>query len=62
MAHNRFLGIVFECCRAYGRIYRGPDGGAYEGRCPRCGRKVRVPIAPGGTKRRFFAAYPRRVG
>jgi hypothetical protein len=53
-----FLGIFFECCRAYGRIYKRPDGAAYEGRCPRCRLKVRVPIAPGGTRKRFFAARP----
>jgi hypothetical protein len=54
-----FLGIRFECCRTYGRIYKNRDGTAYEGRCPSCGMKVRVRIASHGTDRRFFLAYPR---
>ena len=53
-----FLGIVFECCHTYGRIYRNADHSAYEGRCPRCMAKVRVRIAAGGTNQRFFTAYP----
>ena len=53
-----FLGIVFECCHVYGRIYRNWDASAYEGRCPRCLAKVRVRIGEGGTSQRFFTAYP----
>ena len=59
MAGRKFLGIYFECCRLYARIYRNCEGTAYEGRCPRCGRSVRVSIGAGGTPRRFFAARPR---
>jgi PHP family Zn ribbon phosphoesterase len=54
-----FLGISFECCRTYARIYRNREGTAYEGRCPRCGMRVRVAIGPDGTKERFFLAHPR---
>jgi len=54
-----FLGIIFRCCQTYGRIYKNADGTAYEGYCPRCRLKIRVPIGVGGTKRRFFIAYPR---
>ncbi len=53
-----FLGIFFECCHTYGRIYRNAEASAYEGRCPRCGAEVRVPIGPDGTQARFFAARP----
>jgi hypothetical protein len=53
-----FLGISFRCCRAYGRVYKNRQRTAYEGACPRCGRKVRVPIGPDGTNQRFFLAYP----
>jgi len=54
---RRFLGIQFTCCSCYGRIYINPSGTAYEGRCPRCLRNVRVGIGPGGSKARFFTAY-----
>ena len=64
MAENRtqgrearpFLGIHFECCQTYARIYRNRDRSAYVGACPRCGKTVRVPIAPSGTSSRFFKA------
>ena len=61
MAPKRsFLGVFFECCGAYSRIYQNADGTAYEGRCPRCLGGVKVPVGPGGTDQRFFVAYPRR--
>ncbi len=49
-----FLGVHFAACRIYGRIYRNREGTAYEGRCPRCGRPIRVPIGAQGTTSRFF--------
>ncbi len=49
-----FLGMQFNCCRIYTRIYRNRDKTAYEGRCPRCARKVIVPIGSGGSGARFF--------
>ena len=49
-----FLGMTFECCDIYGRLYRDPDAHQYRGQCPRCGRVVIVPIGPGGTEARFF--------
>jgi len=52
----QFLGILFQCCRVYARIYLDRDGTAYEGRCPRCLAKVRVRIDPKGSPGRFFIA------
>jgi PHP family Zn ribbon phosphoesterase len=49
-----FLGVNFAACRVYGRLYKNRDGTAYEGRCPRCGKGVRVPIGAQGTAQRFF--------
>ena len=56
-----FLGIIFKCCHAYGRIYRNAGHTAYEGKCPGCMREVSARIAPsGGTPKRFFGAQPRQ--
>lgn len=50
-----FLGIHFECCGTYARIYRDATERFYCGDCPRCGKQVRVPIGEGGTSSRFFS-------
>ena len=51
-----FLGIQFECCGVYGRIYRDRAFRFYSGRCPRCLRRIEVPIGEGGSGQRFFRA------
>lgn len=49
-----FLGITFDCCHVYARIYKNKEGTAYVGRCPKCMRSVRVAIGKEGTGQRFF--------
>ena len=51
---RQFLGIWFDCCGTYGRIYKSKDGTAYRGRCPKCLRPVTVRVGGEGTDRRFF--------
>lgn len=52
-----WLAVRWRCCEVYSRMYRRADGTAYEGRCPRCGRPIRVRVGPGGTSTRFFEAW-----
>ena len=53
---KKFLGIMFDCCNIYRRIYINKEGNAYEGRCPVCYRPVKVKIGEGGSSSRFFTA------
>lgn len=54
---KRYIGVMFECCRVYTRIYINRDATAYAGSCPRCRRKLQVKIDPArGIDARFFRA------
>jgi hypothetical protein len=53
---KKFIGILFECCNVYRRIYMNGEGDAYAGHCPKCRREVRIRVGPGGTDNRFFTA------
>lgn len=51
-----YIGITFECCRVYARVYRNPGEPFYHGRCPKCLRMIRLRVGPDGTPSRFFTA------
>ena len=53
---KKFIGIHFECCNVYRRVYVNKSLNAYEGQCPKCFRSVKVRIGQGGTDTRFFTA------
>ena len=53
---KKFLGVHFQCCNVYSRIYVNKDGTRYEGSCPRCRKRVEMKIGSGGTDNRFFTA------
>ena len=51
-----FLGIMFECCNVYGRIYKNKEVTHYQGKCPCCLREIKIRIGEEGTGARFFRA------
>ena len=53
---KKFIGILFECCNVYRRIYINKEKNAYEGVCPKCNAEVKATIGPNGTDTRFFSA------
>jgi hypothetical protein len=57
-AGRPWIGVHFECCAVYSRIYRTPDATRYEGHCPKCARRVTVGIGPDGVSERIFRALP----
>jgi len=51
-----YVGIHFECCRVYARVYRQPGQSEYVGRCPKCLARVRLRVGRDGVSTRFFRA------
>ena len=54
---REYLGINFECCKVYSRIFINEKKTQYAGNCPRCGKFIQFDIAPGGSDSRFFNVY-----
>jgi hypothetical protein len=54
---RRFIGVRFNCCGVYWRIYINQQGNAYEGHCPKCGKNVKLKVGEGGSNSRFFEVY-----
>jgi len=54
--HRPYVGVYFECCSVYTRVYRRPNQPEYICRCPRCLRTARIRVGPEGTDARFFRA------
>ncbi len=51
---REFVGIFWECCKVYSRIYLNSRGTAFVGWCPKCARRVQMNISQSGSKSRFF--------
>ena len=57
-AHRKpFVGIRFNCCGVYSRIYLNAEKTAFIGHCPRCAKAVHLEISPTGSDQRIFNAY-----
>lgn len=53
-----WIGIHFQCCGVYTRVYRQRDATSYDGRCPKCAAKVSLRVGPDGVASRVFTARP----
>lgn len=55
---RKFIGVKFDCCGAYARVYHNAQHNAYMGRCPRCLKAIKVQVDPSRatTSNRFFKA------
>ena len=49
-----YVGITWDCCHVYSRVYLNKKGTAYVGWCPKCGKRVQMNLSPTGSKSRFF--------
>jgi hypothetical protein len=53
-----WIGIHFECCAVYARVYRDPESPQYNASCPKCGCGICIRVGPEGVNGRIFRATP----
>lgn len=53
---REFIGVLFQCCNVYSRVYLNKETSAYVARCPRCSHPIQINISPKGSSSRFFSA------
>ncbi|MCG8407191.1 MAG: endonuclease Q family protein [Phycisphaerales bacterium] len=51
-----WVGVHFECCGVYTRVYRDAEARQYDGRCPRCGRPIKIGVGPQGIQAKVLRA------
>ena len=51
---KKHIGVFFECCNIYTRVYINKNKKAYVGWCPKCAQRIEVKIDKRGTDCRFF--------
>jgi len=51
---NKFIGILFECCNIYRRIYMNKEKNAYEGKCPNAMERLRWRLDQAERRHVFF--------
>ncbi|HSG99881.1 MAG TPA: hypothetical protein VLB27_07525 [candidate division Zixibacteria bacterium] len=52
---REFVGVHFNCCNVYSRIYLNPQRPRQYGWCPRCGARVEIVLSPTGSDKKFFS-------
>lgn len=55
MAKRPFVGVMFRCCKVYGRAYLTADKRRFEARCPQCYQLVTLQVSSQGSNSRFFS-------
>ncbi len=56
---KKFIGVKFDCCGVYSRVYYSEQRKGYFGSCPICHRRVNVRVDPEkGVDARFFKLTP----
>lgn len=55
MAKRPFVGVLFRCCKVYGRAYLAADKSKFEARCPRCYQAVILQVSAQGSDSRFYS-------
>jgi hypothetical protein len=55
MAKRPFVGVMFRCCKVYGRAYLTADKQRFEARCPQCYQLVTLRVSSQGSNSRFFS-------
>jgi hypothetical protein len=55
MAKRPFVGVMFRCCKVYGRAYLTADKRQFEARCPRCYQQITLKVSTQGSESRFFS-------
>jgi len=51
---RQYVGITFNCCNVYTRIYINKKRDAFVGWCPKCAKNVTIKISPDGEDSQFF--------
>ena len=54
LKQRKYIGVFFECCNIYTRVYINKKKSAYVGYCPKCAQRAEVKIDKRGTDCRFF--------
>ena len=51
-----FIGVQFDCCKTYTRVYLKDGGRSQIAHCPKCGKPFTIRFSPSGTDDVFWIA------